>query len=161
MSNRSIDSSKYEIAHRDRNQSFPRETDPLSWRRFPFEYPHSIERPYSCVHGTSETRLVTFSESATKINLTFNWPPASRYQFAIRIAENFSEKYSFCSRARTISRSSINQEPLPANFSPDCSIFRHTVEALVRFFTAKGAVTYSMPGKILDDAQHCHSKRGA
>ena len=89
--------------------------------------------------------------TATKVGLTFSWPPASRYQFAVRIAENFSKKYSFCSRARTISRSSTNQEPLPANFSPDCSIFRHTVEALVKFFTANGAVTCSMPGRILED----------
>lgn len=84
-----------------------------------------------------------------KINITFNCPPAKRYQFAGRIVLNVSKKYSFCNRERIINKSSINQVPLPINLSPFCSIFKHILEEFVILFNENGTVTYSIPGKIL------------
>lgn len=65
------------------------------------------------------------------------------------IAWNVSEKYSFCNRDRIINKSSINQDPLPVNLSPFCSIFKQTIDVLTRLFNDSGTVTYSIPGKIL------------
>jgi len=65
------------------------------------------------------------------------------------IAWNVSEKYFFSNRDRIINKSSINQELLPGNLSPFCSIFKHIIEEFVILFNENGIVIYSIPGKIL------------
>ncbi len=65
------------------------------------------------------------------------------------IAWNVSENDFFGNRDRIINKSSINQELLPGNLSPFCSIFKHTIEEFVILLNKNGIVTYSIPGKIL------------